>query len=127
MDHGVSLLPYMMGSMNFQTPGASAKVSPKVGSQIPFTREAWLLFAVDAVAPIFSEKGYSVPRVPVSCAIPSNSVRGSAVGQCWNRQMSSIAQGGLSRLRVSRFYAHEVPRPWPPDLPQGQHSDGKER
>ena len=55
---------------------------------IPLTREAWLLFAVDAVAPIFQEKGFGVPRVRVSCAIPSTSVRGSAVGQCWGRSMS---------------------------------------
>jgi hypothetical protein len=33
---------------------------------IPLTREAWLLFAVDAVAPIFQEKGFGVPRVRVS-------------------------------------------------------------
>jgi hypothetical protein len=57
--------------------------------QVPLTREAWLLFAVDALAPIFSEKGYAIPRVRVSCAIPSTSVRGSAVGQCWNRAMSA--------------------------------------
>ena len=30
--------------------------------QVPLTREAWLLFAVDALAPIFSEKGYALPR-----------------------------------------------------------------
>jgi hypothetical protein len=29
---------------------------------VPLIREAWLLFAVDALAPIFSEKGYALPR-----------------------------------------------------------------
>jgi len=50
---------------------------------IPLTREAWLLFAVSHIAPIFNEAGYTVPRVRVACAIPATSKRGSAVGQCW--------------------------------------------
>ena len=52
-------------------------------SSIPLTREAWLLFAVGHIAPIFDEVGYMVPRVRVACAIPATSKRGSAVGQCW--------------------------------------------
>jgi len=50
---------------------------------IPLTREAWLLFAVGHIAPIFNEAGYTVPRVRVACAIPATAKRGSAVGQCW--------------------------------------------
>jgi hypothetical protein len=50
---------------------------------IPLTREAWLLFAVGHIAPIFDEAGYMVPRVRVACAIPATAKRGSAVGQCW--------------------------------------------
>ena len=50
---------------------------------IPLTREAWLLFAVGHIAPIFNEAGYTVPRVRVACAIPATASRGSAVGQCW--------------------------------------------
>lgn len=73
--------------------------------QIPLTREAWLLFAVDAVAPIFVEKGYAVPRVRVSCAIPSTSVRGSAVGQCWNRQMSA---DNVNEIFISPVHANPV-------------------
>ena len=72
---------------------------------IPLTREAWLLFAVDAVAPIFQEKGYEVPRVRVSCAIPSTSVRGSAVGQCWGRSMS---EDGVNEIFISPVYANSV-------------------
>jgi hypothetical protein len=34
--------------------------------QVPLTRKAWLLFAVDALAPIFSEKGYALPRAQSS-------------------------------------------------------------
>jgi len=51
--------------------------------QIPLTREAWLLFAVGHIAPIFAECGHIIPRVRVSCAVPATSRRGSAVGQCW--------------------------------------------
>jgi hypothetical protein len=72
---------------------------------IPLTREAWLLFAVDAVAPIFQEKGFEVPRVRVSCAIPSTSVRGSAVGQCWGRSMS---EDGVNEIFISPVYANSV-------------------
>jgi hypothetical protein len=72
---------------------------------IPLTREAWLLFAVDAVAPIFKEKGFQVPRVRVSCAIPSTSVRGSAVGQCWGRGMS---EDGVNEIFISPVYASSV-------------------
>ena len=50
---------------------------------IPLTREAWLLFAVGHIAPIFNEAGYTVPRVRVACAISATAKRGSAVGQCW--------------------------------------------
>lgn len=99
------LRPHMIGRMISQTPGASAKAPPQVGSQIPLTREAWLLFAVDAVAPIFAEKGYTVPRVRVSCAIPSTSVRGSAVGQCWNRQMSADQ---VNEIFISPVHANPV-------------------
>lgn len=56
---------------------------------IPLTREAWLLFAVGHVAPIFNEAGYTVPRVRVACAIPATSRRGSAVGQCWPTSRSA--------------------------------------
>ena len=72
---------------------------------IPLTREAWLLFAVDAVAPIFQEKGFWVPRVRVSCAIPSTSGRGSAVGQCWGRSMS---EDGVNEIFISPVYANSV-------------------
>ena len=50
---------------------------------IPLTREAWLLAAIELLRPLFLEKGYNLPRVRVSCGIPATSRRGSAVGQCW--------------------------------------------
>lgn len=72
---------------------------------VPMTREAWLLFAVDAVAPIFQKKGFEVPRVRVSCAIPATSVRGSAVGQCWGRNMS---EDGVNEIFISPVHANSL-------------------
>lgn len=71
----------------------------------PLTREAWLLFAVGHVAPIFAEAGYTVPRVRVSCAIPSTSRRGSAVGQCWPTGRSD---DGVNEIHISPIYADPV-------------------
>lgn len=72
---------------------------------IPLTREAWLLLAVGAVAPLFLAKGYLVPRVRVSCAIPSTSRRGSAVGQCWS---SEFSEDGVNEIFISPVHADPV-------------------
>lgn len=72
---------------------------------IPLTREAWLLFAVDALAPLFQEKGYALPRIRVSCAIPSTSRRGSAVGQCWSSKSSA---DGANEIFISPVHADPV-------------------
>lgn len=72
---------------------------------IPLTREAWLLFAVNALAPLFEEKGYRLPRIRVSCAIPSTSRRGSAVGQCWSSKSSA---DGANEIFISPVYADPV-------------------
>ena len=57
--------------------------------KIPFTREAWLVAAVKALDPIFSEQGFLLPKVRVSCAFPSTSRRSSVVGQCWGTSCSA--------------------------------------
>jgi hypothetical protein len=72
---------------------------------IPLTREAWLLFAVGHVAPIFTEAGYNVPRVRVSCAIPATSRRGSAVGQCWP---TSRSDDQVNEIYISPIYSDAV-------------------
>jgi hypothetical protein len=51
-------------------------------SSIPLTREAWLLFAVGHIAPIFNEAGYAAPKARVACTIPATAKRGGAVSQC---------------------------------------------
>lgn len=55
----------------------------------PITREAWLMGAVKALYPIFSEQGFVLPKVRVSCGFPSSSRRGSVVGQCWGTACSA--------------------------------------
>jgi len=72
---------------------------------VPLTREAWLLFAVGHVAPIFAEAGFAVPRVRVSCAIPATTRRGSAVGQCWP---TSRSDDGVNEIHISPIYADPV-------------------
>lgn len=72
---------------------------------IPVTREAWLLFAVDHLAKLFSEKGYSVPRVRVACAVPATSRRGSAVGQCWPTSRSDDL---VNEIYVSPVYSEPI-------------------
>ena len=72
---------------------------------ITLSREAWLLFAVGHVAPIFSEAGYSVPRVRVSCAIPATARRGSAVGQCWP---TSKSLDRVNEIFISPVYSDPV-------------------
>ena len=72
---------------------------------IPLTREAWLLFAVGHITPIFNEVGYTVPRIRVSCAVPSTAKRGSAVGQCWPTSRSADQ---VNEIFVSPVYADPV-------------------
>jgi hypothetical protein len=72
---------------------------------IPLTREAWLLAAIELLRPLFLEKGYNLPRVRVSCGIPATSRRGSAVGQCWP---SSATDDGANEIYISPVYADPV-------------------
>jgi SprT-like family len=62
------------------------------------TREGWLLYSVELLKIIFDEKGYAVPNVRVSCAIPSTSRRGNAVGQCWG---SSHTDDNVNEIYIS--------------------------
>lgn len=51
------------------------------------TREQWLCEAIKAVTPIFTEKGYVVPKVNVSCGFPSTG-KDRHIGQCWAKETS---------------------------------------
>lgn len=54
------------------------------------TREAWLLAAVEAVAPIFTEQGVDLPAIHVSVGWPGGRGKKNAViGQCWKRSQSA--------------------------------------
>lgn len=61
------------------------------------TREGWLLAAVSLIRPFFSEKGYTVPEVRVSCGWPSSrglSAKKPTIGEAWCKSAASdkIAQ-----------------------------------
>ena len=62
------------------------------------TRELWLQNAVDLVSPIFKNKGYTIPKVQVSCGFPSTGNKSKHVGQCWCK---SSTNDGTNQLFIS--------------------------
>ena len=80
-------------------------ITLRLMNPIPLTREAWLLFAINHLAPIFSEAGYTVPRVRVSCAVPATSKRGNAVGQC---RPTSRSADQVNEIYISPVHADPI-------------------
>lgn len=62
------------------------------------TRELWLQNAVNLVSPIFKNKGYTIPKVQVSCGFPSTGNKSKHVGQCWGK---SSTNDGTNQLFIS--------------------------
>jgi hypothetical protein len=62
------------------------------------TRELWLQNAVDLISPIFKHKGYTIPKVQISCGFPSTGNKSKHVGQCWGR---SSTNEGANQLFIS--------------------------
>ena len=62
------------------------------------TRELWLQNAVDLVSPIFKNKGYTIPKVQVSCGFPSTGNKSKHVGQCWGKCSTN---DGTNQLFIS--------------------------
>lgn len=60
------------------------------------TREQWLEAALDAVRPIFVERGYRLPACRVSCGFASSGTRNGHIGQCWS---SAVSAGAGPRLK----------------------------
>ncbi len=56
---------------------------------IPATREAWLLSAVEALRPLFTSQGHTLPSVQVSIGFTSRGMRSHAIGQCWPTYMAA--------------------------------------
>ena len=61
-------------------------------------REIWLHNAVDLVSTIFKNKGYTIPKVKVSCGFPSTGNKSKHIGQCWGR---SSTTEGVNQLFIS--------------------------
>lgn len=80
------------------------------------TREAWLVAAVDALRPLFSEVGEDLPPVRVSVGWPGGRGKKNAViGQCWATSAAAdkVAQLFISpvlddAVRVLDVLAHEL-------------------
>ena len=62
------------------------------------TREQWLHNAVEFISPIFKNKGYTIPKVQVSCGFPSSGNKSKHVGQCWGKSSTS---DGTNQLFIS--------------------------
>ena len=59
--------------------------------QIHKTREEWLLAAVEAVRPLFTEKCHDLPMdCQVSCGFASTGTRSHHIGQCWSKESSTV-------------------------------------
>lgn len=70
-------------------------------------REAWLIAAVEALAPVFAEAGETLPAVKVSVGWPGGSGRkNSVIGQCWS---PSAAADQVSHIFISPVL-DEAPR-----------------
>lgn len=80
------------------------------------TREAWLVAAVEALAPLYAEIGEELPTVRVSVGWPGgNGRKNSVIGQCWATAASAdkVAQLFISpvldeAVRVLDVLAHEL-------------------
>lgn len=56
------------------------------------TREGWLIAAVEALTPLFSEQSIELPAVRVSVGFPGGrGPKTGVIGQCWNSHASSDA------------------------------------
>lgn len=79
------------------------------------TREQWLQNAVIALKPIFSAKGYVVPKCHVSCGFASTDVKRGHIGQCWSTKASAdkvnqifISPALSDRVQVLDTLLHEL-------------------
>jgi hypothetical protein len=64
--------------------------------QIHKTREEWLLAAVEAVRPLFTEKRHDLPMdCQVSCGFASTGTRSHHIGQCWSKESSTVERNQI--------------------------------
>jgi hypothetical protein len=64
--------------------------------QIHKTREEWLLAAVEAVRPLFTEKRHDLPMdCQVSCGFASTGTRSQHIGQCWSKESSTVERNQI--------------------------------
>ena len=63
------------------------------------TREAWLVAAVEALAPLFAEVGESIPALRVSVGWPGGrGKKNTTIGQCWSK---AAAKDGVANVFIS--------------------------
>lgn len=83
-------------------------------NQMTLNREAWLNRAVNALSPLFAEKGYELPRIRVSCGFASSGAV-KHIGQCFPTSMSDTGDNELfispvldDSIEVLATLVHEI-------------------
>jgi hypothetical protein len=46
------------------------------------TRESWLIAVVQKLRSLFTDKGFEIPPIRISCSWPSRMIR-KRIGECW--------------------------------------------
>lgn len=72
--------------------GSLAEAIEKWVGGVPLysTRETWLMAIVEAMRPVFKERGYPLPeKIRATIAFTSKGWRGKTRGECWRAEMSA--------------------------------------
>src|SRR5205823_5801209 len=80
------------------------------------TREAWLQFVGDRMAPWFAELGHPLPPWRASIGWTSRGSRSKTIGQCWSHHCSTdsvheiflVPQLSAELTRIAGVLAHEL-------------------
>jgi hypothetical protein len=72
---------------------------------IDYTREEWLMTAIQLFRPIFAERGYIIPeKVKATVGYPSNGGRGKVIGEC---HCCTASAGGFHEIFIRPDLADE--------------------
>lgn len=79
---------------------AKLKQAKKASNRmIAFTREEWLMTAVELLKPVFAERGYIVPdTAKATIGFPCKGAGGKRIGEC---HCSSMSKGGFYEIFIS--------------------------
>jgi hypothetical protein len=61
------------------------------------TRESWLIAVVQKLRSLFTDKGFEIPPIRISCSWPSRMIR-KRIGECWS---SKASKDGSRQMFIS--------------------------